>query len=188
MIVHASNLDDPKVKSDFLESLLSINGTEREIHNVAMHFMQHRQDAEDVVQDVYVILLHRGLDQYDPKKSFEPWVKRVTANRAKTALRHRYKKVFGNYFVDSDDEEFNIFNNLRNPDEKGSLDLIIDGERKKVLRRYVTKIPKVYRNTFVRYWFRGQSYKQIAEIEEIPIGTVKSRMGKAKRLLKESLN
>jgi RNA polymerase sigma-70 factor, ECF subfamily len=129
-------------------------------------------DAEDMLQEVFV-RVHRSLREYDSRKgAFTTWLHRVTLNHC---LNHRRKQRFAFLSLD-------MFTKLPAP-QPSSTELAQEESIRQAIRALSDKQRAV---VILRYYW-DLSYGEIAEILDIPLGTVKSRLDLALKTLRHTL-
>jgi RNA polymerase sigma-70 factor, ECF subfamily len=138
-----------------------------------------RDRAEDLVQEVF-IRVYRHLHRFDRSKKFSTWVYTIASNLAKNELRNRSRNplvLFQSMRGEGDDED----RPLEFEDATSRPD---DMYRKRYLRELVeqtvSKLPAHHREVFVLRELEGKSYEEIAEITDCNLGTVKSRLNRAR--------
>jgi len=141
-----------------------------------------RDTAEDIVQEAFV-KGYLALNSFDPEKPFYPWIATIARNLALNVIKKGKKEK-------SISEFENILSSI--PDKSGNpLDHIIDKENEKRLARAVAALPERYRTVFVLRTFEKLSYDEIARQLNIAMGTVDSRLyrarGKLVQMLKDLL-
>jgi RNA polymerase sigma-70 factor, ECF subfamily len=138
-----------------------------------------RDRAEDLVQEVF-IRVHRHLHRFDRSKKFSTWAYTIASNLAKNELRNRSRNplvLFATMQGSGEDADRPIeFEDATSrPD---------DMYRKRHLRELVedtvSKLPEHHREVFVLRELEGKSYEEIAEITDCNLGTVKSRLNRAR--------
>lgn len=138
-----------------------------------------RDRAEDLVQEVF-IRVYRHLNRFDRSKKFSTWAYTIASNLAKNELRNRSRNplvLFQTLRGANDDEErpLQFEDTTARPD---------DMYRKRHLRELVedtvAKLPEHHREVFVLRELEGKSYEEIAEITSCNLGTVKSRLNRAR--------
>jgi len=150
--------------------------------NFAYRFVFDKQEAEDIVQDTF-LRVYINRHAYREIAKFSTWIYTITANLAKTSLRKRkYRKVMHlSHMGPNEDKDFEIkdegeFNLL----EK---DLRVDED---VVQRALDRLPEHFKTILILRDIQELSYEEISKILGIPIGTVKSRINRARlRLQKE---
>ncbi|MEN9894529.1 MAG: hypothetical protein RIR97_381 [Pseudomonadota bacterium] len=137
------------------------------------------QEAEDLVQDVMIVLWHKA-NLYDPaKSSLSTWLFRIARNRRIDAARRQKSRVL-------DETDPSLL-----PESPVSADDVVhDSDRETIVRAALEKLPGEQIELVRMAFFLGQSHSEIASNTGLPLGTVKSRLrlafGKLKRLLAES--
>ena len=138
-----------------------------------------RDRAEDLVQEVF-IRVYRHLHRFDRSKKFSTWAYTIASNLAKNELRNRSRNplvLFQTMQGSGDDEDrpLQFEDSTARPD---------DMYRKRHLRELVedtvAKLPEHHRQVFVLRELEGKSYEEIAEITDCNLGTVKSRLNRAR--------
>lgn len=138
-----------------------------------------RERAEDLVQEVF-IRVYRHLARFDQSKKFSTWIYTIASNLAKNELRNRSRNplvLFQTLTQGWDDEERPL--EFEDPDARPD-----DQYRKRHLRelidKFVAELPPHHREVFVLRELEGKSYEEIAEITSCNLGTVKSRLNRAR--------
>ena len=149
-------------------------------YRVAYRLLGHEQDALDVVQEA-LIKAFLGLGDFDGRSGFRYWLLRIVGNTALDWGRRRKRRTvlrIGNGRGDLPEPAFHDdpARSLHQQDLRRALDKGLDHLSPKI------------RTTFVLFAELGLSYKQIAETENIPIGTVMSRINAAREKLQQNLD
>ena len=138
-----------------------------------------RERAEDLVQEVF-IRVHRHLHRFDQAKKFSTWIYTIASNLAKNELRNRsrsplvlFQTIKKNWEADHRPLQFE--DKHHRPE---------DMYRKRHLRELVewtvAQLPEHHRVVFVLRELEGKTYEEIAEITDCNLGTVKSRLNRAR--------
>jgi len=137
-----------------------------------------RQDlVEEVFQETF-LQLYNSRDSFDTSRPLKPWLFTIAANKAKDRLRSRRRKSaisIGN-IADTQEMSFDEMMNTLSSDESEPYGELEEKERSERVREIIANMPENLREILVFAYFNQFSYKQIAEILSIPIGTVKSRL------------
>ena len=143
-----------------------------------------RERGEDLVQEVF-IRVHRHLHRFDRTKKFSTWIYTIASNLAKNELRNRARNplvLFQSLRQNWDDED----RPLQFEDHNSRPD---DMYRRRYLREVVeaaiTKLPEHHRQVFVLRELEGKPYEEIAVITGCNLGTVKSRLNRARAAFAE---
>jgi len=146
-------------------------------YNLARWLTGNEHDAEDVSQEAYMRAFKffegfRGIDS-------RAWLLAIVRNTCYTWLKE--KKMLDKMTV-FDEEIHSIDENVSNPES--NLLQALDNER---IRKAIEELPLEYREAIVLCDLEGLSYKEIAQITKLPIGTVMSRLARARKRLIEYL-
>ena len=177
-------LDDAGVVAAFLE------GEERAFQEIVERYQGRllnfvyrtigdREKAEDLVQEVF-IRVYRHLHRFDRSKKFSTWVYTIASNLAKNELRNRsrnpmvlFQTIRKNW--QDDDRPLQFEDPYSRPD-----DLYRKRHLRDLVEDTVGKLPSHHRQVFVLRELEGKSYEEIADITGCNLGTVKSRLNRAR--------
>jgi RNA polymerase sigma-70 factor (ECF subfamily) len=140
-------------------------------------FLNRRELVEDVFQETF-LQLYTSKDSFDSDRPLRPWLFTIAANKAKDALRKWQRKnaIPIGTMTDSEDLSFDDVLNSVTSDSTMPYDELQRDETALRVRRIIADMPKNLREILIFAYFNRFSYKQMAEILSIPIGTVKSRL------------
>jgi RNA polymerase sigma-70 factor (ECF subfamily) len=143
-----------------------------------------REKAEDLVQEVF-IRVYRHLHRFDRAKKFSTWIYTIASNLAKNELRNRSRKPLVLFQTirknwQDDDRPLQFEDTTARPD-----DLFRKRHLRELVEDSVAKLPAHHREVFVLRELEGKSYEEIAEITECNLGTVKSRLNRARNAFAE---
>ena len=149
------------------------------LFNSVMHVVRAREEAEDVVQDAF-IQAYVKLASFQQASSFFTWVYRIAFNTAISRKRKRREETL----VDARREQAGI-----EPTDRGesSDDRVLRDERAEQLHAAMDRLTEDHRAILVLREIEGCDYDAIAEILELPVGTVRSRIHRARMQLREHL-
>ena len=143
-----------------------------------------RERSEDLVQETFV-RVHRHLHRYDQNRKFSTWVYTIAGNLAKNELRNRsrnpmvlFQTIKKNW--DADHRPLEWEDNRYRPD-----DLFRKRDLKERVEEAVAQLPEHHRVVFVLRELEGKSYEEISEITGVNLGTVKSRLNRARNRFAE---
>ncbi len=142
------------------------------VFGLCYRMMRHRQDAEDVVQDTFLLTL-RGLKGFDAARPLRPWILQIAANRCRTAMGRRARRPIP---VPSPDEAVDPRAGRDDPEDLAA-----------ELDRALDRLRPDYRIVFALYHDQGLPYEEIALVVGRPVGTVKTWLHRARLKLAESL-
>jgi RNA polymerase sigma-70 factor (ECF subfamily) len=139
-----------------------------------------RERAEDLVQEVF-IRVYRHLPRFDRSKKFSTWIYTIASNLAKNELRNRarnplvYFQSLTKGWGDEEERPLDFEDPANRPD-----DLFHKRQLRAVVDAGVAQLPVHHREVFVLRELEGKSYEEIAEITKTNLGTVKSRLNRAR--------
>lgn len=158
---------------------------ETKVHNLAMRLTRNAEDAEEVLQDVFVTV-YRKISGFEGKAKFSSWLYRITVNAAFMKLRKRKQ----NKSVSLDDMLPHLQHKAieqKNAFGARSDSLAINNEIRDQLESAITKLPEEYRAVFVLRDIDGLSNKEVGDILELSIPAVKSRLHRSRLMLRKKL-
>lgn len=148
------------------------------IYNICRHMLGNAQEAEDAAQDTFIKAYH-NLNNFRPEASFYTWVYRIAVN---TCLDYKKKPFFESLFKKSGEETYID----EPPSDWPSPDKLYESKQiGAALHNCIQKLPLKLRTAIVLKEIEELSYEEIADILEISIGTVKSRISRARDELKK---
>ena len=162
-----------KKKEERFERLAAEN--ERQVYAVCFHMMGSREDAQDCAQEA-MLRAYRAFGSFREEASFSTWITRIAMNVCTDALRSRRDAVS----LDAlrEDQGFDV------PDAAPTAYARLEEkERLRLLREGLALLPPDMRQLIVLRDMQGKSYEEIGEILQVPLGTVKSRISRAREKL-----
>lgn len=149
---------------------------QRRVYATALRIVRRHDVADDVAQEAF-IRAHASLDRFDLARPFGPWICRIAANLAINHVRSREAR-----------EEPLPEGHAETPAVAASpLDGVLEGEAGRVLERALAELPGEQRAVFVLRVFEDLSYKEISEALDLNLGTVMSRLSRARERLRVAL-
>lgn len=159
---------------------------ERQVYNLAYRLTGNYDDASDVVVEAFVRAF-QGLHTFRGDAHFGTWLYRVVLN-AFYDSRKRAKGPQHTVSLEQDLElEGDTLARQIEDTSPGPQELVEQREREQVLQRAINQLPPERRVLIVLYHFENLSYEEIAELLRLPVGTVKSRLNRARLALRELL-
>jgi RNA polymerase sigma-70 factor, ECF subfamily len=159
---------------------------DRNIFRIAQHITQNREDAEDVVQDAF-LKAYENLDQFQGNSKFYTWLVRIAVNESLMKLRRRKTSKTVSMDEDVETEEGSMPREFAdwspNPEQQYG-----QSELSEILRKTIQGLPASFRTVFVLRDVEGLSTEETAEMLDLSIPAVKSRLLRARLQLRERLN
>ncbi|HEG42789.1 MAG TPA: sigma-70 family RNA polymerase sigma factor [Phycisphaerales bacterium] len=154
-----------------------VNRYKNPLYAFLRRFLNRQDLVEDVFQETF-LQLYNSREKFDLSRPLRPWLFTIAANKAKDALRkmQRHSSMSLGAIADTSDvsidDVLNLFASYDiTPDQEAS-----SAETAQRVRQIVADMPENLRGILILAYFEQFSYKHMAEILSIPIGTVKSRL------------
>jgi len=141
------------------------------------NFLNQQDMVEDVFQETF-LQLFTSRDSFDTSRPLRPWLFTIAANKAKDALRkqQRTAAIPIGAIADSQEMSFDDVLNTLTSDSTMPYEKLEESEITSRVRQIIADMPENPREILILAYFNKFSYKQMAQILSIPIGTVKSRL------------
>ncbi len=148
-----------------------VNTYSKRIFNIAYQFSGSFEEAEDLTQDIF-FKLYNTLSRFDFKKNFSAWLLTMARNYLidqyrKTKWEKKARDNFDDHFLPSDSAD--------NPEEG-----MVKAESKRMIWQSMSSLAPDIRMAVILRDIQGRSYEEMAEIMNVPLGTVKSRVNRAR--------
>jgi RNA polymerase sigma-70 factor (ECF subfamily) len=154
-----------------------INRYQRELYHFLVRFLGNRASAEDVFQETF-LQVHQSAEQFDPQRRFRPWLFTIAANKARDLIRSQARRPTNplQASISPGEDESGEFIDLMQSTSDLPSDPMERQELQELVHNTVTSMPEHLREILLLSYFHQFPYKQISEILDIPLGTVKSRL------------
>lgn len=156
------------------------------LYNYARSISHSQQDAEDLVQETFM-RAYRYFHQYTPGTNCKAWLFTILRNLYNTKYK-KYKKTPDQVHYEAEEQIYEQIVNedlsavVKNPEEKFFENILPDE-----IVNEIEDLPEKYRSCIVLSDIEDFSYKEVADILDIPIGTVMSRLHRGRNILKKKL-
>ena len=180
--VEEKNLIKKAQKGDSAAFEKLVSTHEGFVYNLALRTLRSPHDAEDAAQEVF-IKAWTSLGSFRGDSKFSVWLYRITGNVCTDMLRRRKDSVSLTLEDEGDDKELEIVDSSPTPHEA-----LEKKERSAALQRALDALPEDYRKAVVLREVGGMSYVEISSALKIDLGTVKSRIFRARKKLCEILS
>jgi len=154
------------------------------VYNVVFRMVRNHQEAEDLTQDTF-LKAFKSLSSFNEEYAFSTWLFKIATNNCIDFFRKRKLKTFSmeNQIRYKDDEIQHEYADNR----KSAIEELIDGEKSEIIRRAIDRLPEKYRTVIQLRHREERSYEEIAQRLNLPLGTVKARIFRAREMLKREL-
>jgi RNA polymerase sigma factor (sigma-70 family) len=154
------------------------------VYNVALHYLQNSEDAEEVTQDVFVQAF-QSLNNFEHKSTLKTWIYRITINKSIDYIKHKNSQkrffIFGKKTTNTAE-----INSLSNFDHPGIL--MEQNENAAILFSIINQLPQNQKTAFILSKLDGLSNPEISEVMNLSISAIESLVFRAKQNLKEKLS
>ncbi|MGE0580957.1 MAG: RNA polymerase sigma factor RpoE [Steroidobacteraceae bacterium] len=158
---------------------------QHKVVKLVMRYVRSPAEAEDIAQEAF-IKAYRALPQFRGDSAFYTWLYRISINTAKNALAARERSPV-EYDLDLQDNEssWEAQSRLRDPDTPEGL--VLTEEIRQTVNSAIEQLPEDLRTAIVLRELEGLSYEEIAATMECPVGTVRSRIFRAREAIDRRL-
>ena len=154
----------------------------RFLYHVAFKYAGNRYDAEDLVQETLYTAYNKFHQLRDSRK-FKSWMFTILRNHF---LKWQRKKA--PLQTDEFENEIDYLSQLESVSLQQDVASVYERKAEaETVQSILNKLPERYKSVLILYYMQDSSYQQIAEVLEIPIGTVMSRLSRAKQMMKKAL-
>ncbi len=151
--------------------------------NFIYRFLSDLVESEDIVQETFY-RVYKNKHYYKEVAKFSTWIYTIAGNLAKTELRRRKRrKVFSIHKETAAEKELEL-PDLKSDPEKEVNTVITE----KIIQKSINSLPQKFKQVIVLRDIQGFSYEEISSIIKVPLGTVKSRVNRARLKLQEDLS
>lgn len=155
---------------------------EKTVYNIAYRMFNNEEDAKDISQEVF-IKFYKSLSKFDGTSKISTWIHRITVNTCIDELRKRKGKETSSIDdvinMDEGDLKKQYQNNSKTPEEK-----LISKEDTEALKEAINLLSENHKTLIILRDIQGLSYLEIADITGSSLGTIKSRLARARVQLK----
>lgn len=160
----------------------------RQLYSAAMRMARNPADAEDLVQETF-LKAYRAYDSFEEGTNLKAWLYRILTNTYINKYRKDSRRP-GEVDL-SDVEDLYLYRRLGSEDTaeaaRTTEDRVLDGLVESDIKAAVEELPETFRMPVLLADLEGFSYKEIAEILDIPIGTVMSRLHRGRKAMQKRL-
>ncbi|WP_132249994.1 RNA polymerase sigma factor [Natranaerovirga pectinivora] len=156
---------------------------EKKIFNLAYQMFHNEQDAYDISQEVF-IKVYQSINSFNFSSKFSTWLHRITVNTSIDELRKRKNKVTQSMDELLDLGESTVHKQFEDT-EKTPEEAVLIKEKNNEMVALLNQLKEEHRTIVILRDIKGYSYEEISEILDCTIGTVKSRLSRARAKLKD---
>ena len=161
-----------------------VNRYKHGIHNMIYQMIKNREEAEDLVQETFIKAFN-SLNSYNDDYAFSTWLYKIAFNHCIDAIRKKKLKTLPlDKPIQLRDGE--VQQEIHDDSHSPEKDLLFS-EKKRRIQKSIASLPERYRTAIILRHQEERTYEEISEILNIPIGTVKARIFRAREMLKKKL-
>ncbi len=150
--------------------------------NFVFRFLGDMSESEDIVQETF-LRVFRNKRAYKKIAKFSTWIYTIAGNLAKTELRKRKKRnLYSVSDIGYDDKDFEISDETLNPESETNTSM-----SEEIIQQEIEQLSPKFREVIVLRDIQELSYEEISKIIKVPLGTVKSRVNRARLRLQDKL-
>ncbi|MGY8747214.1 MAG: RNA polymerase sigma factor [Pirellulales bacterium] len=153
---------------------------ERELFSYLRRYLGNAEMAEDVFQAAF-LAVHLKCETFQEGRRFRPWLYTIATNAAIDARRRnkRHRTVSLDTPREQDNEDVGRLVNLLESGDPDPSSAAVSAERNRLVRETLDKLPESMTAVIHLVYYQGMKYREAAEVLDIPVGTVKSRLNSA---------
>ncbi|MDD3766584.1 MAG: sigma-70 family RNA polymerase sigma factor [Eubacteriales bacterium] len=145
------------------------------VYNIALKLLCNTEDAADAAQDA-LIKVYRNIGSFNGKSKFSTWIYRITYNTCLDKMRK------------SKNQEYELLDDTAVDTASTPQSALMDKERAQIIQKAIYSLPHDQKTVIVMRDIHGLSYDEIADVLNCSLGTVKSRINRARIKLREMLS
>lgn len=154
------------------------------VYNLVYRMVKDKQEAEDITQETF-IKTFKSLPSFNEDYAFSTWIFKIATNNCIDFFRKRKLKT---YSIDKPIQYKTSEIQQEHPDpDLNAEKSILANERSELIKRAINSLPKKYYEAIVLRHQQEKSYEEIAEMLNLPLGTVKARIFRAREMLNKAL-
>jgi RNA polymerase sigma-70 factor (ECF subfamily) len=162
----------------------------RQVYSLITRSLRDPADAADVTQDVFVKVF-RNISGFDGRSSLRTWIYQIAlreaSNQRRWWFRHKQQETAIDAVIENQQGETFCLADALAADEASPYDCAAQSEMKQRLEAALHQLPEAFRTVVVLREIEGFGYKEIAEILDVNVGTVKSRLTRGRQALRKIL-
>jgi RNA polymerase sigma-70 factor (ECF subfamily) len=174
-LVRKSQEDDERAFGEL------VSRYESKVYSLALKMLRNPEDAEDVLQDTF-LRAYRGIKSFKGNSTFSTWIYRITANSALMRLRKRQLPTVSIDDADEREAPINIADWAPGPVEQ-----MLNQETQAAMTEAIEALPPEFRQVFVLRDIEELSNAEVAEILDLSVAAVKSRLHRARLKVRNRL-
>ncbi len=152
------------------------------IYHLVQRMTSSHEDALDVTQETFLQAFH-SLEQFKNQSSFYTWLYRIASNKALDHIRKQKRITAQSNCLQDEQQRLGLVRHEKHSPEAA----LIRKEQHETVQMAIMQLPEIYRLTFILFHYQEASYQEIADILNVPVKTIATRIYRARAILKEKL-
>ncbi len=157
------------------------------VYLLALRLLGNPAEASDVVQEVF-LKVFRSIGSFRGQSSLKTWVYRITVNEAHNARRWFFRHRRNEVELDTGPEETRNWRDILPDASRSPFEMALDNEQHAIIEAALSRINPIFREAVVLRDIADLSYDEIAEVLNVSLGTVKSRILRGRDALRQELS
>jgi len=159
---------------------------QQRVYNVCLKMLSNRDDAAESAQDALVKIIEH-ISGFKGESNISTWIIRIAMNSSISRLRRRKVRQAASLETATDDQAATLRSQLADSREQSPESGVEKKEMLAMLRQAMAEIDEEFRSVLVLRDMEGMDYQQIGQVLDLPIGTVKSRLFRARLALRQEM-
>lgn len=162
-----------------------IEGSRQRAYNIALRYLREEQDAMDALQES-LIKVYRNLDRFQENSRFDTWVYRIVINTCNDMIRKSKRRIS----TESSPMPYDAVEKRPESEDPnpGPEQQVVNQEQRKQILDVLEQLPKEHKEILILREIQGFSYEEIMELLDCSLGTVKSRISRARMGFRDHWN
>lgn len=156
-----------------------INTYKNYVFAIILNFIKDNEEAQNIAQEVF-LQIYISLPKFE-EDNFKAWLSRITTNKSIDYLRKKRSRVKEVEIDNIENLDIYFNQNIDGPES-----LLMDKENKEDIRLEIERLPEIYKETIIKFYFQEKSYEEIAIDEGVSKKTIESRLYRGRLLLKKN--
>lgn len=157
------------------------------VYMLALRLLSNQAEASDVVQEVF-LKVFRNIGNFRGQSSLKTWVYRITVNEAHNARRWFFRHRRNEVELDNEPEETRNWRDIIPDASRSPFEMAVDSEQHVIIEAALSNINPIFREAVVLRDIADLSYDEIADVLNVSLGTVKSRILRGRDALRHELS
>ncbi|MCK5233050.1 MAG: sigma-70 family RNA polymerase sigma factor [Desulfobulbaceae bacterium] len=151
------------------------------IYNLALNYLKVPEEAKDITQDIF-ITAYRSLSMLRDDSKFSAWLYQIAVNHCRNRLKKLQRRGFFTSRSLDNPEQPIYLSNDDSPERQ-----IEQKDRTRIVRKAIAAMPEAEKEVLIMRDLQEMTYEEISEVLGVPLGTVKSKLNRARNALKNKI-